>query len=144
MKCLINILFVLIFSHYAWADDISSNGLICEIEQNESKRAPNKKLIYHFDGGNVYAVQVSKQNSPITIKKVLISQYSYDNEKIIWEGENPARTIKYYAEVNRLNHILELEYFFVSGSKTEDSTKKSMYCDLIKWNLIQKSLKELN
>ena len=69
MKYLINILCLLIFSHYTWADDISSNGLICEIEQKESKRAPNKKLIYHFDNGNVYAVQVSKQNSPITINK---------------------------------------------------------------------------
>ncbi len=140
MKYLINILFVLIFSHYAWADDISSNGLICEIEQNESKRAPNKKLIYHFDGGNVYAVKVSKQSSPITINKILISQYSYDSERIIWEGENPAKTIKYYAEVNRLNHILQLEYFFVSGSKTEDSTKKSMYCNLLNWNEIESSI----
>ena len=140
MKYLINILFVLIFSHYAWADDISSNGLICEIEQNESKRAPNKKLIYHFDGGNVYAVKVSKQSSPITINKILISQYSYDSERIIWEGENPAKTIKYYAEVNRLNHILKLEYFFVSGSKTEDSTKKSMYCNLLNWKEIESSI----
>ena len=137
MKCLINILFVLIFSHYAWADDISSNGLICEIEQNESKRAPNKKLIYHFDGGNVYAVQVSKQNSPITINKILISQYSYDNEQIVWEGENSAKTIKYYAAVNKENHILNLEYFFVSGSKTENNTKKSLYCSLMSWDKIE-------
>ena len=140
MKYLINILCLLIFSYYAWADDISSNGLICEIEQKESKRAPNKKLIYHFDSGNVYAVQVSKQNSPITINKILISQYSYDNERIIWQGENPAKTIKYYAEVNRLNHILKVEYVFVSGSKTEDSTKKSFYCNLINWNEIEASL----
>ena len=140
MKYLINILFLLIFSHYAWADNISSNGLICEIEQKESKRAPNKKLIYHFDVGNVYAVQVSKQNSPITINKILVSEYRYDNEKIYWEGENPAKTIKYYAEVNRLNHILQLEYFFVSGSKTEDSTNKTMYCNLLNWNEIEASL----
>jgi len=137
MKCLINILFVLIFSHYAWADDISSNGLICEIEQNESKRAPNKKLIYHFDGGNVYAVQVSKQNSPITINKILISQYSYDNEQIVWEGENSAKTIKYYAAVNKENHILNLEYFFVSGSKTKNNAKKSLYCSLMSWDKIE-------
>ena len=137
MKYLINILFVLIFSHYAWADDISSNGLICEIEQNESKRAPNKKLIYHFDGGNVYAVQVSKQNSPITINKILISQYSYDNEQIFWEGENSAKTIKYYAAVNKENHILNLEYFFVSGSKTENNAKKSLYCSLMSWDKIE-------
>ena len=142
MKYLLNIFLILIFSHCAWADDISSNGLVCEIEQNESKRAPNKKLIYHFDIGNVYAVQVSKQNSPITINKILVSEYRYDNEKIYWEGENPAKTIKYYAEVNRLNHILQLEYFFVSGSKTEDSTKKSMYCNLLNWNDIESSLKE--
>jgi len=137
MKYLINILFVLIFSHYAWADDISSNGLICEIEQNESKRVPNKKLIYHFDGGNVYAVQVSKQNSPITINKILISQYSYDNEQIVWEGENSAKTIKYYAAVNKENHILNLEYFFVSGSKTENNAKKSLYCSLMSWDKIE-------
>ena len=140
MKYLINILCLLIFSHYAWADDISSNGLICEIEQKESKRAPNKKLIYHFDSGNVYAVQVSKQSSPITINKILISQYSYDSERIIWQGENPAKTVKYYAEVNRLNHILKVEYVFVSGSKTEDSTKKSFYCNLLNWNEIEASL----
>ena len=137
MKYLINILFVLIFSHYAWADDISSNGLICEIEQNESKRVPNKKLIYHFDGGNVYAVQVSKQNSPIIINKILISQYSYDNEQIVWEGENSAKTIKYYAAVNKENHILNLEYFFVSGSKTENNAKKSLYCSLMSWDKIE-------
>ena len=142
MKYLLNIFLILIFSHSTWADDISSNGLICEIEQNQSKRAPNKKLIYHFDSGNVYAVQVSKQNSPITINKILVSEYRYDNEKIYWEGENPAKTIKYYAEVNRLNHILQLEYFFVSGSKTEDSTKKSMYCNLLNWKDIESSLKE--
>ena len=140
MKYLINILFLLIFSHYAWADDISSNGLICEIEQKESKRAPNKKLIYEFDSGNVYAVQISKQSSPITINKTLISQYSYDNERVVWQGENSAKTIKYYAEVNRLNHVLKVEYFFVSGSKTEDSTKKSMYCNLQNWNEIEASL----
>jgi len=140
MKYLLNIFLILIFSQSTWADDISSNGLICEIEQKESKRAPNKKLIYHFDVGNVYAVQVSKQNSPITINKILVSEYRYDNEKIYWEGENPAKTIKYYAEVNRLNHILQLEYFFVSGSKTEDSTKKSMYCNLLNWNKIEASL----
>ena len=74
MKYLIKILCLLIFSQDAWADDISSNGLICEIEQKESKRAPNKKLIYHFDSGNVYAVQVSKQNSPITINKILMNE----------------------------------------------------------------------
>ena len=100
----------------------------------------NKKLIYHFDFGNVYAVQVSKQNSPITINKILVSEYRYDNDKIYWEGENPSKTIKYYAEVNRLNHILQLEYFFVSGSKTEDSTKKSMYCNLLNWNEIESSI----
>jgi len=142
MKYFLNILLILIFSHYAWADDISSNGLICDIEQNESKRALNKKLIYHFYAGNVYAYQVSKQNSPITINKILVSKYSYDNEKIYWEGENPAKTIKYYAVVNRLNHILNLEYFFVSGSKTEDSTKKTIYCNLRPWYEIESSLKE--
>ena len=140
MKYLIKILCLLIFSHDAWADDISSNGLICEIEQKESKRAPNKKLIYHFDSGNVYAVQVSKQNSPITINKILVSQYRYDNEKIYWEGENSAKTIKYYAQVNRLNHILQLEYFFVSGSKTEDNTKKTIYCNLLNWRKIESYL----
>ena len=142
MKYFLNILLILIFSHYAWADDISSNGLICDIEQNESKRALNKKLIYHFYAGNVYAYQVSKQNSPITINKILVSKYSYDNEKIYWEGENPAKTIKYYAVVNRLNHILNLEYFFVSGSKTEDSTKKTIYCNLRPWYEIESNLKE--
>jgi hypothetical protein len=142
MKYFLNILLILIFSHYAWADDISSNGLICDIEQNESKRVLNKKLIYHFYAGNVYAYQVSKQNSPITINKILVSKYSYDNEKIYWEGENPAKTIKYYAVVNRLNHILNLEYFFVSGSKTEDSTKKTIYCNLRPWYEIDSSLKE--
>lgn len=141
MKYLLNIFLILIFSHSSWADDISSNGLICEIEQKESKRAPNKKLIYHFDVGNVYAVQVSKQNSPITINKILVSEYRYDNEKIYWEGENPAKTIKYYAEVNRLNHILQLEYFFVSGSKTDDSTKKSFFCDFMPWGQIKRSFK---
>ncbi|SRR6056300_854539 len=141
MKYLLYIIFILIISNYAWGEDISSNGLVCEIVQNESKRAPNKKLIYHFDSGNVYAVKVSKKSSPITINKILISQYSYDNEKIIWEGENPSKTIKYYAKVNRLNHILDLEYFFVSGSKTDDSTKKTMYCNLTSWQEIENSIK---
>ena len=62
------------------------------------------------------------------------------DERIIWKGENPAKTIKYYAEVNRLNHILKVEYVFVSGSKTEDSTKKSFYCNLLNWNEIEASL----
>ena len=142
MKYFLNILLILIFSHYVWADDISSNGLICDIEQNESKRAPNKKLIYHFDNGSVYAVQVDKKKSPITINKILISQYSYDNEQVVWEGENSAKTIKYYASVNKENHILNLEYFFVSGSKTEDSTKKAIYCNLRPWYEIESNLKE--
>ena len=79
--------------------------------------------------------------SEMCIRDRLISQYSYDNERIIWQGENSAKTIKYYAEVNRLNHILKVEYVFVSGSKTEDSTKKSFYCNLLAWDEIKSSFK---
>lgn len=140
MKNLLIILFLVVTIKYLWADEISSNGLICNIEQDDSKRVTHKKLIYHFDNGIVYAVQVDKQNFPITINKILISQYSYDNEQINWEGENSAKTIKYYATLNKENHILNLEYFFVSGSKTENNTKKSLYCSLMSWDKIEATL----
>ena len=140
MKILFLLLFIITFSTFSKADNINSYGLICEIEQKDSKRAPNKKLIYHFENNNVYAVQILRQSSPNSINKILIGKYSYDSDKITWEGENASKTIKYYASLNRLNHILSLEYFFVSGSKTDNSTKKSFFCDFMSWIDIERDL----
>ena len=139
MKILFVLLFIITLNTVSKADNINSYGLICEIKQKDSKRAPNKKLIYHFENDNVYAVQILKQNSPITINKILIGKYNFNSDEITWEGENGSKTIKYYASLNRLNHILSLEYFFVSGSKTDNSTKKSFFCDFMPWIDVENS-----
>jgi len=128
-------------TQYSWGDEINSSGLICDLDEKESKRAPSKKLIYYFDNGTVYAVQVFKQSSPLKIGKILISEYRYDDKEIKWEGQNASKSIKYYAIVDRLSHVLNIKYVFVSGSKSKNNSEKSFYCKLTNWQTIEEFLK---
>ena len=131
----------MMLTQYSWGDEINSSGLICDLDEKESKRAPSKKLIYYFDNGTVYAVQVFKQSSPLKIGKILISEYRYDDKEIKWEGQNASKSIKYYAIVDRLSHVLNIKYVFVSGSKSKNNSEKSFYCKLTNWQTIEEFLK---
>ncbi len=131
----------MLLNQYALADQIDSSGLICDLDEQESRRAPSKKLIYYFDNGTVYAVQVFKQSLPLKIGKILISEYKYDDKEIKWEGQNASKSIKYYAIADRLSYILNIKYVFVSGSKSKNNSEKSFYCKLTNWQIIEEFLK---
>jgi hypothetical protein len=141
MKYLLKILFIMMLNQYALADQIDTSGLMCDLDEQESKRAPSKKLIYYFDNGTVYAVQVFKQSSPIKIGKILISEYRYDDKEIKWEGQNASKSIKYYAIVDRLSHVLNIKYVFVSGSKSKNNSENFFYCKFTNWQTIEEFLK---
>ena len=103
-----------------------------------AKFSGNKNKIYN---GTVYAVQVFKQSSPIKIGKILISEYRYDDKEIKWEGQNASKSIKYYAIVDRLSHVLNIKYVFVSGSKSKNNSEKFFYCKFTNWQTIEEFLK---
>ena len=141
MKYLLTILFIMMLTQYSWGDEINSTGLICDLDEKESKRAPSKKLIYYFDNKIVYAVQVFKQSSPIKIGKILISEYRYNDKNIKWEGRNASKAMKYYASVDRNNFILNLKFVYISGSKAKHNTEMSFYCKWTSWQDIEEYLK---
>ena len=133
------ILFVFL-SNQIFANEIDSNGIICDKNEEKSKRAPEKKVIYYFEDQKVYGIKVFKQQSPIKINKFLIAEYSYDEKNIKWEGENSSKVMKYYATVNRNNYILRLQFFYLTGSKTKNNTEISLYCKWMPWQDIESHL----
>ena len=135
----LTVLFVFL-SNQIFANEIDSNGIICENAIQKSKRAPSKNIVYYFNDNNVYGIKVIKQRSPIELSKFLISQYSYDDKEIKWEGENASKVMKYYASVNRNNFILNLKFFYTSGSKVKNNTEVNFYCKWMPWSQIKNTL----
>jgi len=135
----LTVLFVFL-SNQIFANEIDSNGIVCENAIQKSKRSPPKNIVYYFNDNNVYGIKVIKQRSPIELSKFLISQYSYDDKEIKWEGENASKIMKYYASVNRNNFILNLKFFYTSGSKVKNNTEASFYCKWSSWEEIKSFL----
>ena len=135
----LTVLFVF-FSNQIFANEIDSHGIVCDNAIQKSKRAPPKNIVYYFNDNNVYGIKVIKQRSPIELSKFLISQYSYDDKEIKWEGENASKVMKYYASVNRNNFTLNLKFFYTSGSKAKHNTEVNFYCKWIPWSQIKESL----
>jgi hypothetical protein len=135
-------LIILIFflSNQLSANGIDSNGLVCEKAIKKSKRAPAKNIVYYFEDNNVYGIKVIKQRSPIELNKFLISKYSYNDKEIKWEGQNASKVMKYYASVNRNNFVLNLKFFYTTGSKAKNNTEVSFYCNWLPWKEIKNSL----
>jgi len=137
MKYLVLIILIFFSQNYIMADEIDSNGIICDQNKEKSKRAPVKSFIYYFDDKKVYGIKVFKYQSPIKINKFLIAEYFYDEKYIKWEGKNASKVMKYYASVNRNNFILNLKFFYTSGSKVKNNTEKSFYCKWYSWEEIK-------
>ena len=135
-------LIILIFflSNQLSANGIDSNGLVCEKAIKKSKRAPAKNIVYYFEDNNVYGIKVIKQRSPIELNKFLISKYSYNDKEIKWEGQNATKVMKYYASVNRNNFVLNLKFFYTTGSKAKNNTEVNFYCKWMPWSQIKESL----
>jgi len=140
MKFLVLIILIFFSQNYIMANEIDSNGIFCENAIQKSKRAPPKNIVYYFNNNNVYGIKVIKQRSPIELSKFLISQYSYDDKEIKWEGENASKVMKYYASVNRNNFILNLKFFYTSGSKVKNNTEVNFYCKWMPWSQIKNTL----
>ena len=52
MKYLVLIILIFFSQNYIMADEIDSNGIICDQNKEKSKRAPVKSFIYYFDDKN--------------------------------------------------------------------------------------------